>query len=83
MDAFRNQAPVPFVGRGMAGKWGDRARRGDQAAELSAMGASAALFGIVNRTSTAVAKETWHLHRARPAGRAGTNTPASRATRKT
>jgi HK97 family phage portal protein len=68
LDSFRNAAPVPFVGRGMQGKYGDRNRRGDQAAELSAMGASAALFGIVNRTSTAVAKETWHLHRAKPGG---------------
>lgn len=68
VDSFRNSAPVPFVGRAAQGKWGDRGRRGDQAAQLSAMGASAALFGIVNRTSTAVAKETWHLHRAKPGG---------------
>lgn len=68
VDAFRNSAPVPFVGRGLQGKWGDRARRGDQAAQLASMGGSATLFGIVNRTSTAVAKETWHLHRRRPGG---------------
>lgn len=63
-----NRAPVPFVGRALEGRWGGRANRGDQIAQLDAMGASAALFGIVNRTSTAVAKETWHLHRRRPGG---------------
>lgn len=33
---------------------------------MEAMGASAALYSIVNRTTTAVAKETWHMHRFRP-----------------
>lgn len=62
-----NNAPVPFVGRGMQGNYGPgRGRRQDQIAQLDAMGASAALFAIVNRTTTAVAKECWHLHRASP-----------------
>lgn len=63
IDGFRNDAPVPFVGRGQQGRWGGRAPRGDQVAQMDAMGASATLFAIVNRTSTAVAKEQWHYHR--------------------
>jgi HK97 family phage portal protein len=59
-------AAVPFVGRGMAGKWGGRGDARGQREQLSAMGGSAALFSIVNRTTTAVAKETWHLGRDRP-----------------
>ena len=30
---------------------------------MEAMGASATLFSIVNRTSTATAKQPWHMHR--------------------
>lgn len=66
--AFTNRAPVPFVGRGLQGRWGDRVVRSDQRAQLDAMGASSTLFSVVNRTSTAVAKEVWHLHRRRPGG---------------
>lgn len=59
-----NKTPIPFVGRALEGRWGDRgARRADQARQLEAMGGSAALFSVVNRTTTAVAKECWHLHR--------------------
>jgi HK97 family phage portal protein len=65
IGGLRNDAPVPYVGRGMAGGR-DRRYRADQVAEMEAMGASATLFAIVNRTSTSVAKETWHLGRARP-----------------
>lgn len=66
IDAFRNNAPIPYVGRGVQGRFGDRTRRNEKLAQLDAMGGSAALFSIVNRTSTAVAKETWHLGRTRP-----------------
>lgn len=65
-DTFRNQAPVPYVGRGLQGRWGDRANRAGIVTQLDAMSGSAALFAIVNRTSTAVARETWHMHRRRP-----------------
>lgn len=65
-SAFTARAPVPFISRGMEGRWGGRPNRGDQIAQMDAMGASATLFSIVDRTSTAVAKETWHLHRAAP-----------------
>lgn len=66
LSSFVNQSAVPFVSTGQAGRWSGRANRGDQNAQMDAMGASATLFAVVNRTSTAVAKETWHMHRARP-----------------
>lgn len=59
-----NGTPIPYVSRaaqgGMRGVFG---RRSDAGAQLSVMGVNATIFSIVNRTSTAVAKETWHLHR--------------------
>lgn len=66
LDTLTNKAPVPFVGRGMEGRWGGRGKPQSQREQMAAMGASATLFAIVNRTSTAVAKESWHLGRARP-----------------
>ena len=66
LSGLRNEAPVPFVGRGMEGRWGGRANRSNMVAQQEAMGASATLFSIVNRTSTSVAAETWHLHRRAP-----------------
>lgn len=66
--AFTNRAPIPYIGRGLQGRWGDRINRQGQVEQLDAMGGSAALFSIVNRTSTAVAKEVWHMHRRRPGG---------------
>lgn len=66
MDAVA-RAPVPYVATGTQGRWGiGRAPRGNQIAQMDAMGASATLFAIVNRTSTAVAKESWHMHRKSP-----------------
>ena len=66
VQAFTASAPVPFVGTGQQGRWGGRADRGTQLAALDALEASAALYAIVNRTSTAVAREQWHMHRRRP-----------------
>lgn len=62
-----NQSPVPYVGTSQTGI-GLRARLfgaspADPLAQMSAMGASATLFSVVNRTSGAVAAEQWHLHR--------------------
>jgi HK97 family phage portal protein len=63
-----NKAPVPFTGSRGIGSWfGDSGRSGREA-QLTAMGASATLYGVVNRTSTATAKETWHLHRLKRPG---------------
>lgn len=66
LAGLTNRAPIPYVGRGLQGRWGDRVNRAGQVEQLEAMGGSAALFAIVNRTSTAVAKEVWHLHRRAP-----------------
>ena len=75
ISLFAAEAPVPFVSRGMQGAAGGRPNRGDQLAQMDAMGASAALFSIVNRTSTSVAKECWHLHRRRPGAVCGYEMP--------
>lgn len=48
--------PGPLYGSTMFGRNGQRT-------QMTAMGASATLYSIVSRTGTAVAKETWHLHR--------------------
>jgi HK97 family phage portal protein len=67
IDGFSARSPIPYVSAGMQGRWGTgRPDRGNQVAQMDAMGANATLFSIVNRTSTAVAKECWHLHRRSP-----------------
>lgn len=60
-----NRAPVSFTstpreysGGRMLGTYGTQA-------ELNATSVSATLFSLVNRTSTATAKQPWHMHRAR------------------
>lgn len=57
------KSPVPYVGR-YSGSGRSSARSTEH--QLDAMAASATVFGIVGRTSQAVAKETWHLHRKTP-----------------
>lgn len=62
-----NKAPVPFSSYN-----GDRAYssmgrgRVPAASQMEAMGASAALFAVVNRTSTATGKQPWHMHKRSP-----------------
>lgn len=60
-----NRAPVPYSsspreysGSRMGGRYGT-------SAELSATTISATLFALINRTSTATAKQAWHMHRAK------------------
>jgi len=61
-----NQSPIPlaastspvYSGGGMLGRWQTNK-------ELGATGVSATLFSLINRTSTATAKEPWHMHRVR------------------
>lgn len=62
--AARNDAPVPYVGQSQTGRgWFNRSRNAaDQVAQMDTMGASATVFSIVNRTSTATAKPEWHMH---------------------
>jgi HK97 family phage portal protein len=43
-----------------------RFARGTAITQMEAMGASATLFSVINRTSTATAKQDWHLHRPAP-----------------
>lgn len=63
-----NKAPVPFTqGNHSFSSWFTSSQRGKRT-ELAAMGASATLYGVVNRTSTSTAKETWHLHRLKRPG---------------
>jgi HK97 family phage portal protein len=59
IGSFANKTTVPYVGRG----WPFRQSGSSSVRQLESMQANATVFGIVNRTSTAVAKETWHLHR--------------------
>lgn len=64
IGALLNRTPVPLSAKssGGYGRWfGDKSQ--DRGAQLDAMSASATLFGIVDLTSTSVAKEDWHLHR--------------------
>lgn len=61
------KAPVPYTDQARPwyspSSWG---RGSGTAAQLGAMEASATVFSVVSRCATAVAKETWHLHRVRP-----------------
>lgn len=54
-------APVPYVGRAQSlfGKLTDRTNR---TAQLDTASASATVFSIVSRCSTAVARVQWHMH---------------------
>lgn len=57
-----NRSPIDYVARrGDAGDRGIFGRAGTQS-QMEAMGASATLYSIVNRTSTATARPAWHLH---------------------
>jgi HK97 family phage portal protein len=62
LGSLVNRAPVPYTGS-KQNWYGGPGRKYGVTGQMDAMGASAALFAIVNRTSTSVAAETWHLHR--------------------
>jgi HK97 family phage portal protein len=59
------KAPVPYIGRAQANRtmFGRPSHAGDQVRQMEAAEASAAVFSIVSRTSTATAKVEWHMHR--------------------
>lgn len=65
VGALLNRAPVSFssVPRAFSGsgRWGR-----STATELGATEVSATLFALINRTSTATAKEKWHMHKRAP-----------------
>jgi len=62
LGSLINRAPVPYTGS-KQNWYGGPGRKYGATGQMDAMGASATLFSIVNRTSTSVAAETWHLHR--------------------
>lgn len=65
LGSLINRAPVPFSSVPRAypgsGRWGGTG----VSEELGATEVSATLFTLINRTSTATAKQPWHMHRAR------------------
>lgn len=64
LGSLLNRSPVPYSGYNGQRAYGAEGRgRVPQQATMEAMGASATLFAIVNRTSTATAKQPWHMHR--------------------
>lgn len=58
----RNDAAVPYVGRGGYGGTAVSSATGDQTAALEATGANGTLFAIINQLSTSVAALDWHMH---------------------
>lgn len=67
LGSLVNRTPIPFTGTKQPW-YGGPGRKYGVTGQLDAMGANATLFAIVNRTSTAVAAETWHLHRRKTGG---------------
>lgn len=65
MGGLINRSPIQYAAN-RGNWWGGAGRKYGMAGQMGAMGASATLFSIVNRTSTAVAVETWHLHEKAP-----------------
>jgi HK97 family phage portal protein len=57
------RSPIPYTSMRGGNWYGTQQTRFGKTGQLTAMGASAALYSVVNRTSTAVAAEVWHLHR--------------------
>lgn len=63
LGSLLNKAPVSYTSTGFNQRSGLSWGRNSRNQQINSMGASAALFSIVNRTSTSVAKVDWHLHR--------------------
>lgn len=62
LGSLVNRATIPFTGS-KQNWYGGPGRKFGVTGQMDAMGANATLYAIVNRTSTSVAAETWHLHR--------------------
>lgn len=62
LGSLVNRATIPFTGT-RQNWYGGPGRKYGVAGQMDAMGANATLFAIVNRSSTSVAAESWHLHR--------------------
>jgi HK97 family phage portal protein len=65
----RNDSPAPLVSRAAARSVGGFFTRRDAASQLGTMATNGTVYGIVNRTSTAVAKTEWHLYRKAKSGK--------------
>lgn len=66
----RNDSPAPLVSRAASGRFpGGLFARRDAATQLGVMATNGTVFGIVNKTSTAVAKTEWHLYRKAKSGK--------------
>ncbi|WP_326646067.1 phage portal protein [Streptosporangium sp. NBC_01755] len=76
-SAFRNQAPVPYVGR--SASWAlPFLQRNDAESQMRAMGSVGTLFSIVHRTSNAASQVNWSLWRQAASGRKEDRTEVTR-----
>lgn len=67
-ESLRNESPAPLVSRSAAGMGGFYARR-DGTTQLGVMATNGTIFGIVDKTSTAVGKTEWRLYRKAKSGK--------------
>lgn len=59
-----NRTPIPYVAHRQPNYGGSGwLGRSSATGQMNAMGASATLFTVINRTSTATARQDWHLHK--------------------
>lgn len=65
----RNDSPVPLSGGGGGFSIGGGGGGGNVTDQLSTMATNGTVFGIVNRTSTAVGKTEWKLYRKAASGK--------------
>lgn len=69
LGSLINRTPIPYVAHQQpnygSGGW---LGRNSSSSQMEAMSASATLFTVINRTSTATARQDWHLHKPAPAG---------------
>lgn len=68
LASLRNQAPVPYVSRGIRQALAFGARN-DSTTHMQAMGSVGTLFAIVHRTSNATSQAEWKLWRKAKSGR--------------
>ncbi|MGW4525176.1 phage portal protein [Amycolatopsis sp. NPDC004378] len=65
----RNDSPAPLVSRSASGRFSGVFSRRDAKAQLDMMALNGTVFGIVDKTSTAVAGVEWHLYRKSKTGK--------------
>ncbi|MEA5366091.1 phage portal protein [Amycolatopsis sp., V23-08] len=67
-ESSGNESPAPLVSRSAGGLSGFYARR-DGTTQLGVMATNGTIFGIVDKTSTAVGKTEWRLYRKAKSGK--------------